>query len=355
MECNGPMDRSEPVAAVVLAAGAGTRFGAPKASVRIGTRTMVEAVADTAATAGLRPVIVVVPGSMSPPAGSTAVVNDAPEAGLSRSLQLGFAAVPPACAAAVVLLGDQPTVRPTTVGALLDARGITPIVAVRAEGRVGPPVLLERDAFAFVADLGGDAGLRHVLEDRPELVTAVDRDRHDHDVDVPADLERVTEACPGCGARYLPVEHGETHPYIGASPACWAAFGELLAREFQDRAYGRVHRHTVDVYTVQHPGEDDRRQRQSVAIHLIGLCHWLEHGLDAPRVIAATQAMLKDGRPEWPWLEPPTAYGLTVLDVLVARNGEEHERLVRHWAETTWRAWSPHHATVRRWAREALD
>jgi CTP:molybdopterin cytidylyltransferase MocA len=354
MECNGPMDSTDPVAAVLLAAGAATRFGSRKAAVRVGTRTMVEAVADTAAAAGLRPVLVVAPASLSPPVTATPVVNDAPEQGLSRSLQLGIDAVPPECAAAVVLLGDQPTVSAATLRALLDARGATPIVAVRAEGRLGPPVLLERRAFEMVRDLDGDAGLRDALEGRPELVTAVDRERHAPDVDVPADLERITERCAGCGARYLPVEHGETHPYIGASPACWAAFGEVLAREFQDRAYGRVHRHTVDVYAAQHPGENDRRQRQSVAIHLIGLCHWLEHGLDAPGIIAATEAMLKAGRRDWPWLEPPTAYEMTVGDVLGARNGEEHERLVRRWAETTWKAWSPHHETVRRWAREAL-
>lgn len=344
------MEPVAPIAAVVLAAGAASRYGAPKLAARIGTSTMLEAVVGTATAAGLEPVLVVAPSDHALPDGTSRVPNDDAAAGLSRSLQLGIAAVPPACEAAVVLLGDQPTVSSAALDRLRAARGATPIVAVRAEGRFGPPVLLERSAFGLVEDARGDVGLRRLLEDRSDHVTPVEEARHAPDVDEPGDLDAITEPCPGCGARYLPTDLEETHPYIGASPACWAAFGEVLAREFGDLGYGRVHRHTVDVYTVQHPGEDDRRQRQSVAIHLIGLCHWLEHGLDGQQVIAKTQALLKGGRPDWPWLEPPGTYEMSVLDVIEARDGMEHGRLVRRWAETTWQAWSAHHATVRRWA-----
>jgi hypothetical protein len=179
--------------------------------------------------------------------------------------------------------------------------------------------------------------------------------RHHPGVDDPSDIEVLAEVCPGCGGRYAQHATDVTHEYIGASPACWGAFGEVLAREFQEPAYGRIHRHTVDVYITQHPGVDGRRQRQSVAIHLIGLCHWLEHGLDTQRIIHATQTMLKGDRPEWPWLEPPTSHEMTVGDVLAAESGEEHEQRVRRWGEATWQAWSAHHDLVRRWAAHALD
>ena len=116
------------------------------------------------------------------------------------------------------------------------------------------------------------------------------------DVDTTEDLERITEPCPGCGARYLPQVLDETHPYLGASPACWATFGEVLAREFGDIKFGRVHRQSVDVYAVQHPGTDDRRQRQSVALHLIGLCHWLEHDIEFDRLNAITQRLANGDR-----------------------------------------------------------
>ena len=55
-----------------------------------------------------------------------------------------------------------------------------------------------------------------------------------------------------------------------------------------------------------------------------------------------TQSLTTEPR-EWPWLEPPTSYAMTAIDVLAARDGEEHLRLVREWAASAWEAWSTHH------------
>jgi len=340
------------VAAVILAAGGSTRFGAPKPAVRIGSRTMLQVVVDTATAADLSPAIVVAPSSLPVPEPATAVRNDSPDLGMSRSLQLGIAAVPPDAEAAVVLLADQPTVSVEHLRSLDGWRGATPVVATDSDGVLGPPALIEREGFALVRASGGDTGLRDFLRADPSLVTAVAH-APIPDVDTAEDLERITEPCPGCGARYLPQAVDEMHPYIGALPACWSTFGELLAREFGDVTFGRVHRHSVDVYAVQHPGIDDRRQRQSVALHLIGLCHWVEHGIEADRLTAITQRLANDDR-AWPWLTPPVGYPMTVVDVLVARDGAEHVRLVTRWAETTWEAWAAHRDLVRGWAAEAM-
>lgn len=342
------------IAAVILAAGAATRFGEPKVAVRIGSRSLVEIVADTATAAGLSPVIAVAPSSVTLPETVEAVRNDEPEQGMSRSLRLGIAAVPPEAEAAVILLADQPTVDVAHLRELDGWRGGTPVVATRADGVLGPPVLIEREGFDLVHQAGGDAGLRGLLRSDPTLVTPVDHAPLP-DIDAPEDLEAITEPCWGCGARYLPHETDETHPYIGASPACWATFGEVLAREFESPAYGRMHRHSVDVYAVQHPGHDDRRERQSVALHLIAICQWLEHDVtDVARLNEITQRLANEDR-DWPWLTPPESYPMTVGDLLVARSGDEHASLVRRWAETTWEAWSAHHATVGAWAREAVS
>ncbi len=340
-------------AAVILAAGASSRFGGPKQLIRIGARSLVGIVADVATAAGLSPVIVVAPPGLAVPETVLAVLNEVPSAGLSRSLRLGLAAVPPEGEAAVILLADQPTVDVALLQELDSWRGGTPIVATRADGVLGPPVLLEREAFSMVDGLTGDIGLRELLRMDPDAVTVVDHEPLP-DIDTPADLETITDACPGCGTRYLPQVLDETHPYIGASPACWATFGEVLAREFENVTFGRVHRHTVDVYSVQHPGTDDRRQRQSVALHLIGLCHWLEHDLGMERLNAITQRLASSDR-DWPWLDPPAAFPMTVVDVLQATDGPEHVQLVRRWAESTWDAWSAHHDQVRAWASEALQ
>lgn len=343
-----PMETEQRVAAIILAAGSSSRFGAPKPMVRVGSRTMLGVAVDVATAAGLAPVLAVLPPGLTEPPAVIAVRNDAPQLGMSRSLRLGVEAVPPSADAAVILLVDQPTVEVALLQRLLGARGRTSVVATRSDDLVGPPVLLERDAFDLVESLDGDVGLRQLLRTEPERVTPVDVEAPLPDVDEPADLERITEACPGCGARYLPQVLDETHAYIGASPACWAAYGELLAREFGDPACGRVHRHSADVYAVQHPGGDGRRQRQSVALHLIAICRWLEHGDDVARLNRDTQRLASDPR-DWPWLQPPAAYPMTVLDVLDARDGNEHVLFVRRWAETTWTGWSAHHDTVRGW------
>jgi CTP:molybdopterin cytidylyltransferase MocA len=347
-----PMQPDHPVAAVILAAGASSRFGSPKPLARVGSRTMLGVVADVATAAGLEPVLVVAPSGLRTPQTVTVVPNDAPELGMSRSLRLGLAAVPPDRDAAIVLLADQPSIDVALLQRLLGSRGAASVVATAADGRTGPPVLLERDAFDLADAASGDVGLRDWLRSNADLVTAIDLADPLPDVDDPSDLERITEPCAGCGARFLPQVIDETHPYIGASPACWAAFGELLAREFESPAYGRIHRHTVDVYAVQHPGTDDRRQRQSVALHLVALCHWLEHGIETARLNAISQRLAGAPR-RWPWLDPPSAYPMTVLDVLSARDAEEHVELVRRWGESTWKAWSVHQPLVREWAREA--
>jgi len=134
-----------------------------------------------------------------------------------------------------------------------------------------------------------------------------------------------------------------------SSPACWAAYGEVLAREYSDPAYFQVHRLSVDAYAVQHPGHPNPQAIQSVAVHLIRLCLLLERGLPMER---ANAAMLKASEREelYVWLEPPASRGsVTVAEVLEAQGVEAHMAAVRRWAESAWAAWSPHHATVRSW------
>ena len=161
------------------------------------------------------------------------------------------------------------------------------------------------------------------------------------------------DRCPGCGAALPDDPNGPHHRYMIASSGCWEAFGEILAAEFSRPGWGREHRLTVDTYAAQHPGEDGRKQRQSVAIHLVALCHRLEHDLDTKSVLAATRSMTTEKR-EWPHLTAPRAYSLTVIDALKSTSAEEHPGFIYRWAEATWAAWSNHHATVRAWADDAL-
>jgi len=134
-----------------------------------------------------------------------------------------------------------------------------------------------------------------------------------------------------------------------SSPGCWAAYGEVLAREYQDPAYMRLHRLAVDTYAVQHPGIDTQQARNSVGIHLARLLLFFERGWPINRV-NDVMPQITAKKKHYPWLMPPEKRGaLTVKHVLAARTPAEHEAAVEQWAQSVWQAWAAHHSTVRAW------
>src|SRR6185503_1456832 len=126
------MERQQPVAAVVLAAGESRRFGGAKQLAELDGRTLLEHVLSVAKAAGLAPIVAVVPVWLTRPRAMDDdrlrwVRNPYPERGLSHSLRLGFEMLGTSVEAAVILLGDQPTVPAAAIPALLAARGERPI------------------------------------------------------------------------------------------------------------------------------------------------------------------------------------------------------------------------------------
>lgn len=151
-----------------------------------------------------------------------------------------------------------------------------------------------------------------------------------------------------------PAVAGPVHRYMTSSPSCWLAYGEVLAREYGDPRYARLHRMTVDTYAVQHPGTESPQSIQSVGVHLCRLCLVLEEGFSIEH---ANEAMLAIQRVEgkFRWLQPPAKRGeLTAADVLAATTPEEHLQKVEAWARSVWAAWTPYHATVRGWLPTGL-
>lgn len=188
------------VGAVVLAAGAGSRFGAVKQLAGVGGRPLLERVLDAVASAGIDDVVVVL-GAAAPEIerrvrwrSERRVVNPAPGRGLASSVRLGLAALGPDLTAALVLLGDQPLVRPDVIRALLEAAGAAdrPIVVPRYEGDgARNPVLLGRAAFGLVDEMVGDRGLGPVLQAHEHMVREVPVGGGNPDVDTPEDLADV--------------------------------------------------------------------------------------------------------------------------------------------------------------------
>jgi hypothetical protein len=139
------------------------------------------------------------------------------------------------------------------------------------------------------------------------------------------------------------------HRYLESSPACWAAYGLVLEREYSDPAWLAVHRLTVDAYAVQHPGRRSPQTIRSAAVHLIRLCLLLEHGRSSAEAVAAMQAAAAR-KHAYHWLEPPPDRGArTIADVQGAATPAEHAARVTAWARDAWQAWQPHHAQIRAW------
>jgi molybdenum cofactor cytidylyltransferase len=189
-------DRS--VGAVILAAGMSRRYESPKQLVAVDGRTLLDHAIGVALAARLAPVVAVVPVWLAPPDSPAAnrvqwVRNPFPERGLSLSLRLGFGALDAAVSAAVILLGDQPRVRQSTIAAVLAARGSRPVIVAEAGGVLAPPVLVERGQFHQVEGLSGDIGLRTWLASNPHLVHAVPVSDHPPDIDTPDDLGRLRD------------------------------------------------------------------------------------------------------------------------------------------------------------------
>ncbi|HEX7474094.1 MAG TPA: DUF5946 family protein [Candidatus Limnocylindrales bacterium] len=158
-------------------------------------------------------------------------------------------------------------------------------------------------------------------------------------------------ACPQCGA-LVPDTDGPRHVYVPSAPGCWAAFGAVRADEMLRFPGSSQNNLTVDTYMAQHPGDGtDRRDRQSVFVHLTSLCAVLERAATPARSPEVLRAVLAS-RTEYPALLRTRGPGtLTVLDVAGAGDEADHDRRARAWAASVWESWRDHHVTV----RAALD
>jgi CTP:molybdopterin cytidylyltransferase MocA len=167
-------DTSDTIA-VVLAAGAGSRFAGPthKLDAELTGRPLLRHAVDAAVESGIGPVIVVTAGHVTTPVppGVTAVGNESWQQGQMSSLRIGIAAAAARGARSVVVgLGDQPFVRPEAWRGV--AAATAPIAVATYEGRRGHPVRLHQTVWDLLPD-GGDEGARSLMRLRPDLVIEV--------------------------------------------------------------------------------------------------------------------------------------------------------------------------------------
>jgi CTP:molybdopterin cytidylyltransferase MocA len=168
------------VAAVVLAAGEASRYGAPKQVL------LLPQVLTRVARAAVDEIVVVEGAHRLDPPGDSArarlVRCAAWTLGPGASLRCGLAALGDEIDAAVVVLADGPDLSPAAVARVVDAwrSGAGDVVAASYGGARGHPVLVARPAWDGIPDDG--------LRDRAPALVPCDDLGDPGDVDRPEDL-----------------------------------------------------------------------------------------------------------------------------------------------------------------------
>ena len=140
------------IGAVVLAAGAATRFGSPK------QRLLAEEVLGRVRAAGIEEVFVVA-GAHELDASAPVVHCPDWEQGPGASLRCGLAALSDGTEAAIVALADGPDISPAAIERVVEAWRAhgDDVLAASYGGERGHPVLLARAAWDSVPDEGARA------------------------------------------------------------------------------------------------------------------------------------------------------------------------------------------------------
>lgn len=189
---------------IVLAAGASSRIGRPKALLPVATGiadTFAARIADTFTRAGVHPVVIVTREALAAEVAAAArrarvVINPDPDRGQLSSLLTGVDALG-ACPAVVVTLVDVPFVAEETVRLLIARWEETrsPVVRPRYEGRHGHPTIFDARVIAALREADLQAGAKPVLERFAGEAISVDvtDPAVAFDVDTPQDHARAME------------------------------------------------------------------------------------------------------------------------------------------------------------------
>lgn len=189
--------------ALILAGGAGRRFGGGKLLADLCGAPVIRRVADAVLGVGFAEVISITGAEDAnirrALAGAEVSVRHAPDwaEGMAASLRAGVRALAPQAEGVCVYLGDMPLVPAGLCGALVEAAQAAGYAArPRCEGKSGHPVAFTRAAFADLMKLEGDAGATALLKARPEAVAYLETAERGVllDIDTPEDLSAAVAA-----------------------------------------------------------------------------------------------------------------------------------------------------------------
>jgi len=192
-------DTGEGLHAIVLAAGASTRFGSPKQLVRVAGRPLLHSALARAADVAGSAVSVVLgahAAELTPlltHSQALIVINRDWREGIASSIRAGVSRLPPSCNAVLLMLADQAAITAEDLKRLVSAWRRQPdyIVAARYGMTTGVPAVFPRSVFSDLAALRGDTGARALLQRNPDRVVRVPMASAAIDIDTPEDLLKI--------------------------------------------------------------------------------------------------------------------------------------------------------------------
>lgn len=197
--------------ALILAAGAGRRFGAGKSGAKLlaplAGAPVIRRTVEAVVSAGLQDVVVATGAEHEAIAAALEglacrfVRTHDWEEGMAASLRTGLAALAPDASGVFVFLGDMPLVPVALCGALAQQAEAAGYAArPRVSGTPGHPAAFTRAAFPDLTRLSGDSGAAALLKDRREGVAYIETEAFGAvlDIDSPAELEAAERAWNAC-------------------------------------------------------------------------------------------------------------------------------------------------------------
>lgn len=189
--------KADPVAGLVLAAGASSRMGIPKQLLPAGDTLLLERVLAQALRSKLDLVVLVLgfkaheirgkirSGSLQ--SNLKIVENTGYKLGISSSIIAGLSHVKKDYAHVMILLGDMPYITSGVINRLVSgylASGL-PLGALKVRGKRSHPVIIGRPFFPALHRLTGDQGARDLFVSHKDQVCLVDpgEDYDDMDID----------------------------------------------------------------------------------------------------------------------------------------------------------------------------
>ncbi len=166
-----------PTTAILLAAGSSRRMGQPKQLLPLHQTTLLNQTLHNLQQAHLDQLILVLGANAEaiqqqlPTAPNLTICHNPNHAeGMASSLQTGLRALSPNTETTLIVLADQPFIRPQTLHDLAHHPTNSPLLIPTHNGKRGNPIRLARALFPEAMQLKGDTGCRALFTQHPDQI-----------------------------------------------------------------------------------------------------------------------------------------------------------------------------------------